>query len=456
MPPRAPAQPSPTARPCGSRSCPATRGDRPPAVCSWPPPGFLGPPHTRGHRAPPTPAGPCGGGAHEGTLQLNPRGWVVQEVLFEVPAPAVLATGVHAGGGITAPIPALPVPGLAGEGQRDRAAVGRGTRPVGQKERPPRSPSAVLAFAGPLLAQKEGLRWASTALSPITLFSAIDPPVFPAAPWMQWARSISVGAYRLLFRIPRAMVRRWELPLREFRAELGLPATDSIAQFEGQHSPRLNLALFSPVLAAPQPDWPVNTVVCGFPRYDGAALDARTQSELEAFLAAGKPPIVFGLGSSAVMVAGGFWHAAIEAAQRLDQRAVLLTGSPPETLGPVPPAVKIFQYLPYSAVFPRAAAIVHQGGIGTLAQALAAGRPQLVVPVAFDQPDNARRTVALGIARSIPFRKATAGAMTRELAALLAAPGCAARAREIGAAVAREDGARKAADALENTAACRG
>jgi UDP:flavonoid glycosyltransferase YjiC (YdhE family) len=310
-----------------------------------------------------------------------------------------------------------------------------------------------LAFTGPLLAQKEGLRWVSTALSPITLFSAIDPPVFPAAPWMQWARSISVGTYRLLFRIPRAMVRRWEQPLRDFRAELGLPATDAIAQFEGQHSPRLNLALFSPVLAAPQPDWPANTVVCGFPRYDGAALDARTHLELEAFLAAGKPPIVFGLGSSAVMVAGGFWRAAIEAARRLDQRAILLTGSPPETLGPVPPAVKIFQYLPYSAVFPRAAAIVHQGGIGTLAQALAAGRPQLIVPVAFDQPDNARRTVALGIARSIPFRKATAGAMTRELAALFAAPSCAARAREIGAAVAREDGARKAADALENAAA---
>jgi len=310
-----------------------------------------------------------------------------------------------------------------------------------------------LAFAGPLLAQKEGLRWASTALSPITLFSAIDPPVFPAAPWMQWARAISVGAYRLLFRIPRAMVRRWEQPLREFRAELGLPATDAIAQFEGQHSPRLNLALFSPLLAAPQPDWPAKTVVCGFPRYDGAALDARSHAELEAFLAAGKPPIVFGLGSSAVMVAGGFWHEAIEAARRLDQRAILLTGSPPETLGPVPATVKIFQYLPYSAVFPRAAAIVHQGGIGTLAQALAAGRPQLIVPVAFDQPDNARRTTALGVARSLPFRQATAAAMARELSTLLAAPDCATRAATVGVTVAMEDGARVAAEALENAAA---
>lgn len=310
-----------------------------------------------------------------------------------------------------------------------------------------------LAFTGPLLARKEGMRWVSTSLSPMTLFSAIDPPLLPAAPWMRWARRLGVAPYRLLFRIPRALVRRWEQPLREFRAELGLPATDAIAQFEGQYSPRLNLALFSGVLAAPQPDWPAHTVVCGFPRYDGAPPDDRVQAELEAFLASGDPPIVFGLGSSAVMVAGDFWRAAIEATQRLGQRALLLTGTPPDSLGAVPPAVKAFQYLPYSAVFPRARAIVHSGGIGTLAQALAAGRPQLIVPVAFDQPDNARRALKLGVARSIPFGRASADALTRELGALLAAPEFGPRARAVGEQVSREDGAIAASNALERAVA---
>ena len=310
-----------------------------------------------------------------------------------------------------------------------------------------------LAFAGPLLAQKEGLRWASTALSPMTLFSAIDPPLFPAAPWMHWARRLGVLPYRLLFHIPRAMVRRWEQPLREFRAELGLPATDAITQFEGQHSPRLNLALFSRTLAAPQPDWPVNTVVCGFPRYDGVPPDASVQEELETFLASGEPPIVFGLGSSAVMVAGDFWYAAIEAAHRLGQRAILLTGTPPGSLGAVPPTVKAFNYVPYSAVFPHALAIVHSGGIGTLAQALAAGRPQLIVPVAFDQPDNARRAIKLGVARSIPFGKTSADTLVRELGRLLAAPDFKPRSRAIGEEVRREDGASAACNALERGAA---
>lgn len=306
-----------------------------------------------------------------------------------------------------------------------------------------------LAFAGPLLAQKEGLRWVSTALSPMTMFSAHDPPLLPAASWMLWARTLGVAPYRWIFRLPRAVLRRWEGPLREFRAELGLPAMDGLAQLEGQFSPRLHLALFSRILAAPQPDWPAGTLVCGFPRYDGAPPDARSRAELEAFLAAGEAPVVFGLGSSVVMMAGAFWQAAVAAAKSLRRRAILLAGESPERLGALPATVKVFRYLPYSAVFPRASAIVHPGGIGTLAQALAAGRPQLIVPAAFDQPDNARRTVALGAARSLPFRRATAAALRDALGALLAMPEAAARARAIGGQVTREDGAGAAADALE-------
>jgi rhamnosyltransferase subunit B len=310
-----------------------------------------------------------------------------------------------------------------------------------------------LTFAGPLLAEKTGLRWASSALSPMTMFSAIDPPLFPAAEWMHWARKLGVGPYRLVFRIPHAMVWRWEAPLREFRAELGLPATRAIAQFEGQFSPRLHLALFSGLLAAPQADWPSSTAVCGFPRYDGTAPAPDTLARLEEFLAAGEPPIVFGLGSTAVMVAGNFWRAAIGAAGTLGRRAILLAGAAADGLADAPKSVAVFDYLPYSAVFPRAAATVHSAGIGTLAQALAAGRPQLITPVAFDQPDNARRAARLGMSRTLPFEKASAQALARELAMLLANPSYEACARDAGSTIGREDGARAAADALEHACA---
>src|SRR5262245_15435153 len=126
-----------------------------------------------------------------------------------------------------------------------------------------------LAFAAPLLAEKRQLRWVSTVLAPLSLFSAIDPPHFAAAPWLNHVRRLGVGPYRQVFRLARLLMRKWELPLAALRAELGLRTPGPIAQIEGQYSPALNLALFSPLLAAPQADWPRNTQVCGFPRYDG-------------------------------------------------------------------------------------------------------------------------------------------------------------------------------------------
>jgi len=99
-------------------------------------------------------------------------------------------------------------------------------------------------------------------------------------------------------------------------------------------------------------------------------------------------------------------------------------------------------------VFPRAAAVVHQAGIGTLAQAMRAGRPQLLVPVAFDQPDNAHRAAALGIARVIPFGKVTVRRLAAELATLLGEVSYAREARVVAEALTKVDGAARAAEAL--------
>jgi UDP:flavonoid glycosyltransferase YjiC (YdhE family) len=304
-----------------------------------------------------------------------------------------------------------------------------------------------IAFAGPLVAEKRRMPWASTVLAPLSLLSAIDPPLFAAAPFLYSIRKLGVAPYRCAFALAKRMAGSWEKPLHALRAELGIPSA-RLAQFEGQYSPHLNLALFSPLIAAPQADWPPNTVLCGFPRYDGAPLDPVTQADLDAFLAAGDPPLVFGLGSSAVLIADDFWDHAIEAAQSLKCRAILITGAPLPATHRLPPTVRAFDSLPYSKVFPHAAAIVHSGGIGTLAQALASGRPQLVVPVAFDQPDNARRAALLGSARVLPFKKATAAPLVRELEALFAATECAARARALASELQREAAARAACDEL--------
>lgn len=305
-----------------------------------------------------------------------------------------------------------------------------------------------VGFAGPLVAQKRGLPWVSSILSPMSLMSCMDPPLIGPAPWMKSLRRLGVTPYRMAFNLARRIGMRWEAPLHALRAELGLPPSPPV-QFEGQFSPHRNLALFSPLLATPQADWPANTVICGFPRYDGKPAAAGDDARLRAFLAAGEPPIAFGLGSSAVLIAGNFWQHAIAAAQALNRRAILLTGASPSLPARLPPSIAAFEYLPYSSVFPHAAAVVHQAGIGTFAQALSAGRPQFIVPVAFDQPDNAERAHRLGLARTLPFRKTTPERLTRELDALLREPRYTQHAASVATHIAREDGPRTACELIE-------
>jgi UDP:flavonoid glycosyltransferase YjiC (YdhE family) len=300
----------------------------------------------------------------------------------------------------------------------------------------------------PLVAEKRGLPWVSSVLSPMSFFSAHDPSVIPAVPWLKYLRGFGARPYRWVLGLGKAMSASWERPLHELRAEIGLPPTNKLAMFEGQFSPRLNLALFSRVFAEPQPDWPANTEVCGFARYDGCS-NPTVSAHLKRYLEAGDPPIVFTLGSSVSMDPGDFFNKAMEAATRLGVRAILITGSLPSEGSNEPDRVKVFQYLPYSEVFPQASVIVHTGGIGTMAQALAAGRPMVVTPAAFDQPDNAHRAVRLGIAREVPFQKTTTKKLIKRIVELLGDRECHERAARVGERLRGENGAKRACDLLE-------
>jgi hypothetical protein len=90
--------------------------------------------------------------------------------------------------------------------------------------------------------------------------------------------------------------------------------------------------LLDPSLAAPQPDWPARTVVCGAALHDAAdpqSTTAASEEAAEQFLAAGPAPVVFAPGSSAVWLARDYWQHAIAACRTLGIRGLLLTGVPP-------------------------------------------------------------------------------------------------------------------------------
>jgi rhamnosyltransferase subunit B len=301
----------------------------------------------------------------------------------------------------------------------------------------------------PLVAEKRKMPWVSTVLSPMSFFSAHDPPVIAAAPWLHHLRLFGVGPYRWIFGWAKALSASWEQPLRDLRGELGLPPSKKLAMFEGQFSPTLNLALFSKTLAEAQPDWPPNTEVCGFARYDGRPIPEAAATELRTFLESGEPPIVFTLGSSVSMDPGDFFRKARESAGRLHRRALMIVGeSASEPLGESA-GMKVFSYVPYSEVFRHASVIVHPGGIGTLSQALASGRPMVVTPAAFDQPDNARRARRMGVARVLPFRRVTAKRLADHLADVLGRQDYHSKAVEAGRSLRHENGAVSACDYLE-------
>jgi len=300
-----------------------------------------------------------------------------------------------------------------------------------------------------LIAETTGRPWAATVLAPVSFFSMDDPPVMGGNAVYGFARWLGPWALRPLFGLIKRVASGWAKPYHALRRELGLSA-DIDPIFAGQFSPSLNLALFSTLFAKPQRDWPANTLVTGYCFYDRDEPGKGMSAELRAFLDRGPPPVVFTLGSSAVHTAGNFYVDAVAAVQRLGCRAVLLVGNDGGTAlpSPLPKTVHVEGYAPHSELFPRASAIVHQCGAGTMGQALRAGKPMLAVPWAHDQPDNADHARRLGVARVLPAHQWNAGRAFHHLFPLLNDAAYATRAAEVGQVVAAEDGAGTAADAL--------
>jgi len=303
-------------------------------------------------------------------------------------------------------------------------------------------------LTAPLVAEVTGIKRISCVLFPIAFASAYDPPTPPQFPVLRDVAATHPAIARALFGFGKWTTEFWVEPLQRLRNELGLPR-GSNPIFEGQHSPTLVLALFSKLFSGPQPDFPKNTLITGFPFYDRADINPLAP-ELFEFLDAGEPPIVFTLGSSLVWSTTDFFRVSIEAAHGLGKRALLLVGDKRNLpYDPLPDGIAAFDYAPHNQVMPRASVVVHQAGIGTTGQALRAGKPMLVVPHGQDQPDNARRCVKLGVGRSLGADRYTVPRVTRELSELLSNPSYRDRAAEVGCEVGAENGTKTACDAVE-------
>ena len=306
-----------------------------------------------------------------------------------------------------------------------------------------------LTYQAPVVAEVTGVPWASYVLAPLSFFSAYDAPVLPPYPQLARLQSAVPITGHAIAHFARWVTRRWAEPVYRLRAELGLDRGANVI-FDAKHAPELVLAMFSPLLGQRQPDWPASAELTGFVFYDGDAGRQELSPELEEFLAAGEPPVVFTLGSAAVLDAGPFYEESARAALLAGVRAVLLVGSDARNVPTTrSPDLCVVRYAPYSKLFPRASLVVHQGGVGTTAQAMQAGKPMLVMPYSHDQPDKARRMRRLGVAGVIRRQDYTAERAARRIRRILGHPRFARRAAEVGAQLQQENGLALACDALE-------
>jgi UDP:flavonoid glycosyltransferase YjiC (YdhE family) len=305
-----------------------------------------------------------------------------------------------------------------------------------------------LAFGARVAQEAQGIPLVSIHLSPMLFRSDFEGPALPVLCVHRgpiWFRRLQ---WWLIDSVSDRVICPW---LNEFRGRFGLPPVRRVFR-EWMHSPLRLIAMFPEWFAPRQPDWPARTRLTGFPLYseEGVVEPARDVVE---FIDAGPPPLVFTPGSANVY-GGDFFEAAADACRRLGHRGLLLTRFPEQVPASLPDGVRHADFVPFRWLLKQSALLVHHGGIGSMSQALAAGVPQVIMPMGFDQCDNAARVARLGVGRSLlpkHFRGQALATMIRELLDDSAVAG---RCRAIAARLADADGIERACDEIESAWAC--
>lgn len=269
------------------------------------------------------------------------------------------------------------------------------------------------AVPGAVIARERGFVNSVVAayLAPSNLQTCHDPLTIGALSVPRW---VPMSWRRALWRF---IEKGWIDPvaiahLNAVRTALGLSKVGSFLSHIAE-APNLSLTLFPSWFAPVVPDWPRPLIEGDFQLFEAAAQQGFSE-ELSAFLAAGEKPLLFTAGTGNLHAAE-FFTCALSATNRLGRRAIFLTRERAQVPSPLPESVLWQPYVPLSALLPCAAALVHHGGIGTTAEALRCGTPQLIAPFAWDQFDNGARIASLGVGTVIPAKKLQPRRLAREL-----------------------------------------
>ena len=303
--------------------------------------------------------------------------------------------------------------------------------------------ASTLAFGARVAQEKLGIPLTTIHLSPALFRSQYEGPRLPKVwvhrgpPWFKRFQWYVADRF-----VIDPMITPW---LNEFRHSLGLPPVKRILR-EWWHSPQQVLAFFPKWFCEPQPDWPSTTKLTGFPLYSEEGL-TEPSPELVEFLQSGSKPIAFTPGS-ANLFGHDFFRAAADACHTLGRRGVLLTRFGDQIPNELPPGVKHFEFAPFRWLLPQVEMLVHHGGVGSMSQAMAAAIPQIIMPMAFDQVDNAYRVEKLGVGGSLARERFQCELLAPLINKLLSSSAVRLNCADIASRLAHEDGLQNACDEI--------
>jgi UDP:flavonoid glycosyltransferase YjiC (YdhE family) len=300
-----------------------------------------------------------------------------------------------------------------------------------------------LAFGARVAEEAQGIPLVSVHLSPMLFRSDFDGPRLPALCVHRGPAWFGKLQWWLVDSVSDRVICPW---LNAFRGRFGLPPTRRVFR-DWMHSPLRLVAMFPDWFSPRQPDWPAQTRLTGFPLYSEEGV-VEPSENVTRFLDEGPPPLVFTPGSANVF-GRDFFQASVEACQRLGQRGLLLTRFPEQVPASLPDGVQHVDFVPFRWLLKRSALLVHHGGVGSMSQAFAAGVPQVIMPMGFDQFDNAARVERLGVGRSLPPRRFRGPLLAETIRGLLTDPTVAARCHAAAARLADDDGLGHACDEIE-------
>jgi UDP:flavonoid glycosyltransferase YjiC (YdhE family) len=308
--------------------------------------------------------------------------------------------------------------------------------------------ASALTFGARVAHETMAVPLVTVILQPFCVRSLIDPPFMPFRKTARCFGRLGMrGLYRIGDYLIDGVVRR---ATNDFRASFGLPPVHRLMD-KWWFSPQRAVGVWPDWYAPPQADWPGNVHATDFVFHDTAPAAGQADAA-EEFFSNGDPPVVFTPGT-AMRQGRDFLAAGAEACRLLGCRGALVTPHAEQVPDRLPGVVVHVPYVPFGEYLHRASAIVHHGGIGTVAQGLSAGIPQVVRPMGFDQFDNGARLERLGIGASIPRRAFRARRVAKVLDRLLTSDSVASRARKCAERIDKDRGTRLTCEAIEEIAA---